>query len=110
VVEKYVKKGERIFVEGRIEYRSYQDKENQTRYVTEINVRELMLLGTRGGPGGGGGGGDSETEGSERSTRGGRGGAGRSGDSGGGRGDAGKSEEFEDIPGALADADDDLPF
>jgi len=50
----YVKKGERIYVEGRIEYRSYQDKENQTRYVTEINVRELMLLGTLEGRGRGG--------------------------------------------------------
>ena len=70
VVEKYVRKGERVYVEGRIEYRSYQDKENQTRYVTEINVRELMLLGTRGGAGGGGGGaGESDGEGSERRTK-----------------------------------------
>ena len=38
VVEKYVHKGTQLYVEGRIEYRTYQDKENQTRYVTEINV------------------------------------------------------------------------
>ena len=51
VVERYVKKGEKIYVEGEIEYRQWQDKENQTRYTTEIRVRELMLLGGR--PGGG---------------------------------------------------------
>src|SRR5882672_3137852 len=52
VVEKYCKKGDKIYVEGRIEYRQWQDKENQTRYSTEINVRELVMLG--GGSGGGG--------------------------------------------------------
>ena len=50
VVERYVKKGEKIYVEGEIEYRQWQDKDNQTRYTTEIRVRELMLLGGR--PGG----------------------------------------------------------
>src|SRR3954464_10323211 len=50
VVEKYCKKGDKIYVEGRIEYRQWQDKENQTRYSTEINVRELTMLG--GGRGG----------------------------------------------------------
>ena len=58
VVEKYVRKGERVYVEGEIEYRQYQDKEGQTRYVTEIRVRELMLLGGRSGGGGGDEGGD----------------------------------------------------
>src|SRR3954469_1097139 len=53
IVEKYVKKGDKIYVEGRIEYRQWQDKENQTRYSTEINVRELLMLG--GAPGGRGG-------------------------------------------------------
>ncbi|MBU6364653.1 MAG: single-stranded DNA-binding protein [Gemmatimonadetes bacterium] len=53
VVEKYVRKGEKVYVEGEIEYRQYQDKEGQTRYVTEIRVRELMLLGGRGGGVGG---------------------------------------------------------
>jgi len=53
VVEKYVKKGDKIYVEGRIEYRQWQDKENQTRYSTEINASEIVLLGGRGGAGGG---------------------------------------------------------
>ena len=51
IVEKYVKKGDKLYVEGRIEYRQWQDKEGQTRYSTEINVREMIMLG--GGKGGG---------------------------------------------------------
>jgi single-strand DNA-binding protein len=106
VVEKYVHKGTQLYVEGRIEYRTYQDKENQTRYVTEINVRELMLLGSRGGAGGGNG----ESEGAERSVRSARAPRSVGSGDGGGRDDEGKSDEFGDIPGALADEDDDLPF
>ena len=45
IVEKYVKKGDKLYVEGRIEYRQWQDKDGQTRYSTEINVRELIMLG-----------------------------------------------------------------
>ena len=51
IVEKYVKKGDKLYVEGRIEYRQWQDKENQTRYSTEINANEIILLGGRGGGG-----------------------------------------------------------
>ena len=114
VVEKYVRKGEKLYVEGRIEYRQFQDKEGQTRYVTEINVRELMLLGGRGG----GGGGDGETSAprsrpaparSAAATRGPAAGAPapRVGRAPGGEGG---TEDFEDFPGALAEEDDDLPF
>jgi single-strand DNA-binding protein len=55
VIEQYVKKGDKLYIEGRIEYRQWQDKENQTRYSTEINANEVILLGGRGGAGGGGG-------------------------------------------------------
>ena len=48
VVEKYVKKGDKLCVEGRIEYRQYEDKDKQTRYVTEINVTDVLLLGGSG--------------------------------------------------------------
>src|SRR3954454_14244887 len=49
IVERYLKKGDKIYVEGRIEYRQWQDKENQTRYTTEINVRELIMLSGKAG-------------------------------------------------------------
>jgi single-strand DNA-binding protein len=51
IVERYLKKGDKVYVEGRIEYRQWQDKENQTRYMTEINVREMIMLSGRGGTG-----------------------------------------------------------
>lgn len=49
IAERYCKKGDKIFVEGSIEYRSWQDKEGQTKYTTEIRVNELILLSGRGG-------------------------------------------------------------
>jgi single-strand DNA-binding protein len=53
LAEKYMKKGNRIYVEGRVEYRTWEDREKQTRYVTEIIAREVILLSSRGGDAGG---------------------------------------------------------
>lgn len=100
VVEKYCKKGDKIYVEGRIEYRQWQDKENQTRYSTEINVRELTMLG-----GGRGSSGDFDSEGGGRSRAPATAGA-KTGAAGSGSG----GTDFEDFPGALEETDDDLPF
>ncbi len=115
IVEKYVRKGERVYVEGRIEYRQYQDKDGQTRYVTEVNVRDLLLLSPRGAGGEGDGGGSSGGSGAARGPRPERarsGGTAKApgGTNGGSGGGGASNEEFEDIPGALADEDDDLPF
>ena len=98
VVEKYCKKGDKIYVEGRIEYRQWQDKENQTRYSTEINVRELLMLG-------GGRGASTDFEGES-------GGRSRAPATAGAKSGAAASTggDFEDFPGALEEADDDLPF
>jgi single-strand DNA-binding protein len=53
IVRDYVKKGSQIFVEGKIQTRSWDDKESgQKKYKTEILVNELSLLGGRGGEGG----------------------------------------------------------
>jgi single-strand DNA-binding protein len=105
VVEKYVRKGEKLYVEGRIEYRQYQDKEGQTRYVTEINVRELLLLGGRGGAP------DMDSAGSSAMGRS-RPAPARTAASGraAATGTEGGGEDFEDFPGALEEEDDDLPF
>lgn len=101
VVEKYVKKGERVYVEGEIEYRQWQDKDGQTRYTTEIKVRDLLLLGGRSG--GAGGGDDAEGAASRRPASPSR--AKPAGIAGAAAGD-----DFSDFPGALEDEDDDLPF
>ena len=45
VAEKYLKKGNSVYIEGKIRSRSYQDKDNQTRYITEIVADNLEMLG-----------------------------------------------------------------
>ena len=97
IVERYCKKGDKIYVEGEIEYRTWQDKENQTRYSTEINGRELILLSGRSGGGGDGDGGGWS-------------GAKAAAKSGAASGAARKDESFDEIPEALDAEDDDLPF
>nr|WP_308571439.1 single-stranded DNA-binding protein [uncultured Prevotella sp.] len=47
VVEKYVHKGDRLYVEGRIRYRSYNDKEGRRHYVTEILVENMEMLSSK---------------------------------------------------------------
>lgn len=94
VIERYVKKGEKLYVEGEIEYRSYEDKDGVTKYITEIRPRELILLG--GGPrdGGGFGGSESSSSGRERAAP-------------AGRKAGGDYEDFQTPP---LEEDDDLPF
>lgn len=48
VVEQYVKKGDRLYVEGRIEY-SQTESDGVTRYWTDIQVQELVMLGSASG-------------------------------------------------------------
>jgi single-strand DNA-binding protein len=95
IVERYCKKGEKVYVDGSIEYSQWKDKEGQTRYTTEIRVRDLVLLGSGGGRGGDF---DSDSE-SGRS---------RAPARSGGR--QGTENSFDDFPAALEDQDDDLPF
>lgn len=90
IAERYCKKGDKVYVEGTIEYRTWQDREGQTRYTTEINARELILLSGRGGPEGG------ESYSASKV------GAGASAPP--------KDQSFEDFPEALDAEDDDLPF
>jgi single-strand DNA-binding protein len=80
IVEKWVKKGDRLYVEGRVEYSQTQDDQGGTKYWTDIVVNEMVMLGSTGGGGGGGG------------------------DFGGGGGGGGERQP------AAAEPDDDLPF
>ena len=45
ICQQYVKKGTPLLIEGKISYRSYEDNAGQTRYITEIIVEEMELLG-----------------------------------------------------------------
>lgn len=96
VAERFCKKGEKVYIEGEIEYRSWQDKDGQTKYTTEINARELILLGGRGG--GDDAGGSSWSGGAARSS------APKAAPA------AKKDDSFNDFPDALDAEDDDLPF
>lgn len=94
IVEQYVKKGDRLYAEGRVEYSQTTDDQGNTRYWTDIVVNEMVMLGSSGSEGG-------------RSDFGGGygGGGGRdSGGFGGGPQGGGKSGP------PLSEPDDDLPF
>ena len=56
IVEQWVKKGDRLYVEGRIEY-SQTEGEGGTKYWTDVVVNEMVMLGATAGGGSGGGGG-----------------------------------------------------
>jgi single-strand DNA-binding protein len=100
-LQDYLKKGKQIYVEGRIETRSWDDKDGQKRYTTEIVADRIQLLGSGGGGGRGGSG---------------SGGAGRSEDDydyGGGSTPAGTTGGtsgggFDPMGGG--EGDDDIPF
>ncbi|MEI4470490.1 single-stranded DNA-binding protein [Frigidibacter sp. MR17.24] len=113
IAEQYLRKGSKVYIEGQLETRKWQDQSGQDRYTTEIVLRpyrgELTLLdgrdggGSGGGQGGGGGyGGGYEPEDSYGGgSGGGFGGGAPSGGGGGGRAPAG---------GGRHDLDDDIPF
>ena len=91
VIEQYVHKGDRIYVEGSIEYSQTDDESGKPRYWTDIVVREMVMLSGGGGGGGGGGGMGQEYGGA-----------------------AGRRRQSAPAPGAAASPfdndDDDLPF
>jgi single-strand DNA-binding protein len=104
VAKSYLKKGSKVYLEGQIQTRKWQDNSGQDKYSTEVVLQrfrgELVLLDSRGGGGGGGGGagfgGDDY------------------GDRSGGGGDYGSSaprQQSRPAPAAFdSDLDDDVPF
>ena len=91
IAERFCKKGDKVYVEGSIEYRSWQDREGQTRYTTEITARELILL-------------SGKSDGSESFSPAGKVAA------AGAAAPKGDKQSFDDFPEALDGEDDDLPF
>ncbi len=96
VVERYVKKGSKVFIEGKLQTRKWQDQSGNDRYSTEVVIQglggTLTMLDGRGDGGGGGGGGGGGYGGGNQ------GGGGNAGGQGGGTG------------GGYDDLDDDIPF
>jgi single-strand DNA-binding protein len=108
VAERYLRKGSKVYIEGQLRTRKWQDQNGNDRYTTEVSVGGIggvmtMLDGApgggqRGGGGGGGGGNDWGERGGGASS----GGGGSTWNQGGGASGGGSS--FND------DLDDDIPF
>jgi single-strand DNA-binding protein len=47
IIEKYVVKGKEIAIEGKLTHRSYEDKNGEKRYVSEVVIDELLMLGNK---------------------------------------------------------------
>ena len=119
VAEQYLKKGAKIYVEGQLQTREWEDQQGQKRYTTEVvlqgfNSTLTMLDGPGGGRGMGGddlpgGGGDDFGGGRSGGSRGGGGfgGGSRGGPSSGGAGGGGRSGGYTPPAG---DMDDEIPF
>ncbi|WP_010138332.1 single-stranded DNA-binding protein [Oceanicola sp. S124] len=116
VAEQYLRKGSKVYIEGKLETRKWQDQSGQDRYSTEIVLRpfagELTMLDGRGEGGGQGGGGGSYGGGQGG---GGYGGGDYGGGSGGGYDDRGGSGGGYGGGqggggGGRNDLDDEIPF
>ena len=118
VVERFLRKGSKVFVEGQLQTRKWQDQQGNDRYSTEVVLRGFngtltMLDGPQGGSGGGsgsgGGGGGGYGGGASRggdygSSGGGQSGGGwNQGGGGSGGGQSGGGSNYDDL-------DDDIPF
>ncbi len=103
VAERYLRKGSKVYIEGQLRTRKWQDQSGNDRYTTEISVGGMggVLTMLDGAPGGGGQGGGYG--GGQRSGGGDFGGGQRSGGSGFGGGSQGGG-------GFADDLDDDIPF
>jgi single-strand DNA-binding protein len=109
IAEQYLRKGSKVYIEGQLETRKWQDQSGQDRYSTEVVLRpfrsELTLLdgrsGDSGGSGGGGDFGGGDYGGGYGGDSGPSGGAGGSGGAAGGGGGAG---------GSGGGFDDEIPF
>lgn len=109
VVERFLKKGSKVYIEGKLQTRKWQDQNGQDRYSTEVVLRGFdgtltMLDGAQGGGGGGGYGGGGQRGGG---SGGGYGGGSGGGDQGGGwnqgGGGSGGGANYDDL-------EDDIPF
>jgi single-strand DNA-binding protein len=105
IAGEYLKKGSKVYIEGSLRTRKWQDKSGNDRYTTEVIANEMQMLDSRGGGGMGGGG--------DYGGGGGGGGGGR-----GGRQQSNAPDDFDQGPpsggsdkgGGGGEFDDDIPF
>lgn len=107
VAGEYLRKGSKVYVEGRIQTRKWQGQDGQDRYTTEIVANEMQMLDSRGGGQGGSapfGGGGQQNQG------GGNYGGGQQQQRSGGQSQYQKPPQPASEPGFDDDLDDDIPF
>ena len=105
IAEQYLRKGSRVYLEGKLETRKWQDQSGQDRYTTEVALRpyrgEMVMVDSRGDGGAGAGGGYA---------------SGRPDEYGGGYGgapsgvDRPQHDGLDSPPPASSDLDDEIPF
>ena len=128
VIEKYLRKGSKIYVEGQLQTRKWTDNQGQERYSTEVVLQryrgELTMLDGRqdggggdyggdsagGGSGGGGSGGGGSGGGGSGGGGSGGGDSGGGGSGGGGSGGGGSGGGYGSPQSGGGDLDDDIPF
>jgi single-strand DNA-binding protein len=107
VAERFLRKGSKVYIEGQLRTRKWQDQSGNDRYTTEVSIggfdgKLVMLDGAKGGQGGSGGGwtgGGAPSGGSGGGGQGGQAGGGwQSGSSGFGGGDFGGDDLDDDVP------------
>ncbi len=52
IAKEYLAKGKQVYIEGRLQTRSWEDKDGHKRYTTEVRADQMVMLGGRGGDGG----------------------------------------------------------
>lgn len=114
VVERFLKKGSKVFIEGQLSTRKWQDQSGADRYSTEVVLRgfngTLTMLDGAPGAGGGGGGGGGNYGGGGSGGGGSRGGYGGSNQGGGNQGGNQGGGEPQGGGSNYDDLDDDIPF
>jgi len=93
IVGEYLKKGSKVYIEGKLQTRKWQDQSGNDRYTTEIVANEMQMLDSRGG----GGGGDFKPSSNQAS-----------GDQS--TGQASNKQPATAAAGGFDDFDDDIPF
>lgn len=115
VAERFLRKGSKVYIEGQLRTRKWQDQSGNDRYSTEVVLQGLgsvltMLDGAPGGGGGQGGGGGGRSSGNDSWGGGASSGGGYDDDFGGGRSSGGGARGGGNAPSFGNDLDDEVPF
>ena len=106
IAGEYLKKGSKVYIEGKLQTRKWQDQQGQDRYSTEIVADQMQMLDSRGsggGMGGGQGGGGGYQQAPQNQFGGGQ-------QQGGGQGQGQAPQQQQSAPQPANDFDDDIPF